>query len=464
MYSKFRRPNYRQVRFVIFGILKFFQFSHILIQVITIKLPYSIKDNRENFDSLLWSRRRQQSVIIRSTYNRLLDGKTNYDVEKSIRGKLDNVHLDSWELRSGVAEGISIFSSKMKPIVFGGKANLHKRATGKISSEEWKRIRTQRYVSVGERLQKGNRKFRLDIENGQIIFKPSRGVKFQLEIPRPRGNYLDQLVHIQHEAGNKQQPFSVKLDESFIHLTFEPKPRPVGNLKNTRVMSIDMNPNEIGYSILEFGSDDNMRVVDCGVISNDTLNGTDVSANKRTFEVYNISKWLIQQCIHFKCAKFVVEDLTVKNKNHNFGRNVNRLINNNWCRSRLIANIAKRCQVFGVELVKANPCYSSFIGNALHGVHYPDPICSAIEIGRRGFFKFVKSKFYPKLIAFENLPNQWKKEVDRSYESWLKLFNDIKKAEIKYHFSWKDSKERFKVFELGSHKSKVYFVRNCTNS
>jgi IS605 OrfB family transposase len=168
-------------------------------------------------------------------------------------------------------------------------------------------------------------------------------------------------------------------------------------------------------------------------------------------EVYQVSKWLIQKCI--------VEDLTVPNSDHNFGRNVNRLINDNWNRLRFISNISKRCQIFGIELVRVNTCYLSFIGNVIHGKDYPDPIAPTIEIGSRGYKKFVKGWFYPRLVTFNDLPNQWKKEVDSSYKSWLELFNRIKKVGLKYYFSWKDSKENLRVFELDCDRSLMQY--NC---
>jgi hypothetical protein len=137
------------------------------------------------------------------------------------------------------------------------------------------------------------------------------------------------------------------------------------------------------------------------------------------------------------------------------GKKVNRLINNNWLRTKLEQNLQKHCYINEIEFVKINPCYSSFIGNVLHGKQYPDPICSAIEIGRRGHFKFVKDKFYPKLVMHKNLPNRWKEEIDNSYKSWVELFNKIKKVGLRYRFSWKDTPERIQVFSLNNKKSLI---------
>lgn len=70
-------------------------------------------------------------------------------------------------------------------------------------------------------------------------------------------------------------------------------------------------------------------------------------------------------------------------------KEVNRQTKNIWYRGLIEQMITKLCTQFGVELVKVNPSYSSFIGNIMYD--YFDPINSAIEIGRRGLYKYIKN-------------------------------------------------------------------------
>ncbi len=84
--------------------------------------------------------------------------------------------------------------------------------------------------------------------------------------------------------------------------------------------------------------------------------------------------------------------------------------------------------------------------------------CAAIEIGRRGYKNFVKGWFYPKLVLYNNLPDQWKKMVSDRYESWVELFNDIKKMDLRYHFSWKECRDRFRVLRFRSTRSNVLHI------
>lgn len=147
--------------------------------------------------------------------------------------------------------------------------------------------------------------------------------------------------------------------------------------------------------------------------------------NKRKHEVLQISNFFAEKAKHYGCSKFVIEDLNISNKNHQKGKRYNKLINGQWCRTIFVQNLQKYCGIYNIEFIKLNPAYSSFFGNLIY--NYPDPICSAIELGRRGYKKFVKGWFYPELIAYENLPNQWKEEVDDSYKSWIELYNRIKK-------------------------------------
>jgi len=407
------------------------------IFVITIKLPYN---SSIEFQSFLKDLRKQQSCVIRYSFNRFKDGYSDTEIRHMIKDGLNNVDMvDAWLIDSSIMESKTIYSSKKdSTIVFGGKHNWKKYNGGKISKEEYKDNRLCSFVCFGSRLNGGNRKFKLDVLNNTIIFKYKCKNHFELSLPKLRDNYKKCLLDLQNRCERNEVPFSIKLNNRFVYISFEPTKIKEEKVIRKRVMSIDMNPNEIGYSIMDFDKNDNFKIIDSGIISSEELNKNKVEAsytkNKRKHEIIEISKFLVEKCVQFKCAKFCLEDLNISNNNHRRGKNFNRLINNRWNRLLFTSNLKKRLKINNVEIVNVNSSYTSFIGNVLHGKKFPDPICSSIEIGRRGFFKFVSDKFYPKLVTFDRLPDQWKKMVNNSYKSWIELFNDIKKNGIEIPF------------------------------
>ena len=68
------------------------------------------------------------------------------------------------------------------------------------------------------------------------------------------------------------------------------------------------------------------------------------------------------------------------------------MVNNIWNRSLLESVITRRCNETGIELIKSNPVYTSFIGNMRHP--YVDATNASIEIGRRGLHRYTKGAFY----------------------------------------------------------------------
>ena len=422
--------------------------------MITIKLPYKAT---EKFQILLKIIRQQQSCAIHSAYNRFKENKTLKEVNYYIKNLNGINKLNSWMLYSATNKASQY--PRNKTVIFGGKQNLIDYNKKKITKEEFKDKRLNNFISVGESNQNGNRLFKLDTDNNKMIFKFEHKNHFKLILPKIRKNYLEKLKYLQHQCELKLQPFTVELNDEFIFISFESQKQLIKNLIKNRIFSIDMNPNEIGWSILQFDNKDEFKIIDSGIIDNSKLNDdketTNYNTNKRRYECFQVSKFLVEKSKHYKCEKFVLEDLIVASKNHQKGRKFNRLVNNNWNRRRFVLNLNKWCDIFGIEMIKINPSYSSFVGNVVNGKEFPDPVCSAIELGRRGHKKFVKGWFYPKLVVFKDLPKQWKQEVNPNYESWRELFNNVKNLELKYHFSWKESKDKFQVFSLKSLKSKV---------
>jgi predicted transposase len=132
----------------------------------TIKLPYK---TNEDLTSIL----KQYSSVVRYSYNRFLDGKTEKDI-RELTKSLNNIDLlNSWLVQCGIKDGKAIQTRfKNEKVIFGGKFNLINRLKNKITKEEYQLKRLSPMNIQGEELKKGNRSFKLDIiENNQIIFK-----------------------------------------------------------------------------------------------------------------------------------------------------------------------------------------------------------------------------------------------------------------------------------------------------
>lgn len=107
----------------------------------------------------------------------------------------------------------------------------------------------------GEQLHKGNRLFNFDLKNNQLEFKLSRTDHRTLKYKVPHKKIKNNLSRLQELIYNKQISVTVSLTKSDIYLTFDESKITDCNfkdLKKNRILGIDMNPNYIGLSVLEF--------------------------------------------------------------------------------------------------------------------------------------------------------------------------------------------------------------------
>ena len=169
--------------------------------------------------------------------------------------------------------------------------------------------------------------------------------------------------------------------------------------------------------------------------------------NKRTHEVYEISKLLVNIAKYNKCELFGLEELKIKSSDKKKGSKYNKLINNQWNRNKLVNNILKRCRLNGIKGLEVKANYSSFVGNFLfRNLNLPDMILASIEIGRRTYeFNsqyITKDKKQKKNIVIP--------DVNDFYDNYIKSLEEFNiKGEIKnmvdvYEYL-KNSKSRFRV-------------------
>ena len=254
----------------------------------------------------------------------------------------------------------------------------------------------------GEQLHKGNRLFGFGFEENKITFKLSRTDHRTLKYKVPHKKIKNNLIRLQELIDNKQISITVSLTKSDIYLTFDESKINDCNfkdLKKNRVLGIDMNPNYIGLSVLEFDEKDNFKILDKRVfdLSRLTAKSGKSSADKKSkyltnklnHETIQIAHDICNLVDYWKCDKVVIEDLSIRSSDKGCGKCFNRLCNNVWKRNLFVNKLKNLSLLCNFSLVEVNPCYTSFIGNVIYGDETtPDMIAASIEIARREYKKF----------------------------------------------------------------------------
>lgn len=313
---------------------------------------------------------------------------------------------------------------------------------------KYKQQRKLAYYSIGNANQKqkySNRKFNFDLTNQQIIFKPKIGAKININFYSSK-NQQKTLDKLQTYIG--AIPISVRLDNDYVCISFdeqklnnyefkeknfkadlkkltksentkearkeifkkhirEQEERQLTNKLSNRYLAVDLNPQYIGFCIVDKMEDNSIKIihkecVDLSMLSNRLrLSSTDKKQlkqnNKRKFEICQVWKHIFGLATHFKVAYFVNEELNFKEKSINDNPNTaNYKTKNIWHRTLTTNLINKYCNSLGIKNIEVNPAYSSFIGNIQYD--YFDPINASLEIARRAVVKYDKgSSIFPVL-------------------------------------------------------------------
>ena len=405
------------------------------------------------YNDLIVEYQKQYSIILHSAFKyfqKELELKSvfsyitnNSDLIKRLK-YLNNVELmNSWFIQSAIKEAYQLFKSYQskldefnqkldrktellnkdkltylekkelrklnkinKPkVIFGGKTNFYDRCSLNISKDEFKLKRLNPLYSIGTaKPYKGNRFFRITESLDKVIFQPKCKEKYELTLIGVTKGYKKILNKLYIHQVNKDLPITYKLRNDYIYISFEEDKlyKDEFDFKKIkdRYCALDLNPNYIGYSIIDWVSSSDFKIIDSGVYSFKELNnlyfdlkGTNSSDkrklylnNKRNHEIIEVAKNLINKCCYYKVENFVVEDLNIKVCDRDKGKNYNRLCNNTWIRNKFLNNIQKRCKIFNINYLEVKPEYSSFAGNIIfRHLNLPDQVLSSIEISRRGF-------------------------------------------------------------------------------
>jgi len=447
----------------------------------TIKLPYSTsKDSKDNVLRYM----KNQNNVCRFMYNRLQDNKKLTQIElTNLSNSMNNIFIDTWFKQCAIYKAKQL--NDQDEIIFGGRKLFLERNSKKISREEFQIKKLLPLYVIGEAGRYGNRKFNFDfIENNKLVFKPDVKTKIDIQLPKLRKNYRKILYKLEELSNNKKLPITVSLDLDYVYITYDEYHLKIEDIKiKNRIMSLDLNPNYIGYSIIDWKSEDENTVIKTGCISIKELNDKQFDlkklkvstedkrmkflVNKRHFEIFEISKYITNLARHYKIESFGIEDLTIKSSDKEKGIRFNRLTNNLWNRNKLIQNLEKRLNIYGIRLYKIWPQYSSFIGNILNR-NYFDPIASSIEINRRTF-KFsnkLKPVVFPEFKKLSNVISKSLEEFGNGLiklgtcKHWVDLYKQVvKNSKLRYRVSL--DLKKTKVCRLFNRKSLLYeFISN----
>ena len=403
-------------------------------------------------------------------------------------------------------------SRQGKSITFGGLNTLRRISFLSNNAEEnaleiaelQKKYQEQRVLpiySVGEAPQKSNRKFDFDLENQTLFFKPDKKTQFKVEFHVSK-KQQKVLTLLQSRIG--ELPISIRLSEQWVWITYdeeklagyefkkneyqkeaqklgktdkegrkrlfqaylaEQKSRKLANKKENRYLAVDLNPEHIGFSIVEKGDNEFPKVLHKGVLDCSNLNtrmglsSTDeaqVAQNhKRRLELCELWKYLFRLAQHYKVAYFVGEDLEFKPENDNTkSSEANRKTKNLWHRERTQKLIQKYCNTLGIENVSVIAAYSSFVGNIQHEDF--DPISASLEIARRGIVKYTKgSSIFPTLHS-QDVDTMYQLGLDvprDSVRNWKQAFGHFAASGLRYRRDF--DKTKFLDNYLFSYKSGI---------
>ena len=397
--------------------------------------------------------------VVHFAYNRFHDD--NSAKEKDVRSQVNQLFkgkLNSWLLQCAIKDGKAIQErNNDKKVIFGGKL-LYKRYLRKlINKEEFNKQKQIPISSQGEMLYKGNRMFDFHFDNQSLVFKISKDKHIDIQLGNIHKGLQKELNKLNELCYDKKATVSIKLNNDYIWITYDEKllsnSMKFNCLKDNRVMGLDLNPNYIGLSVIEFNKEDNFNVLYKQVFELKGLTDKKVSKDKRHYEIIKICHTINCLINYWKCKKLSIEDLNIKSCDNGQGKNFNRLCNNVWDRNLVTNKLLMLSNIYGYELVKVNPAYSSFIGNLIYGNEMtPDMIAASIEIARRGYKKYEKNWFYP-VFNVDCLDEQWKQTLT-GVKDWKNAFLKIKNSKVKYRVLLNDVTQNA-VFSKFNIKSKV---------
>ena len=408
----------------------------------------------------------QYGNMLRCAYNHIKKNGFNKKKLKLYLSSLNNLDIinDAIVRDSCLLQAKWLYTNSNK-LIFGGKKSFFDRMNGLITKDEYKENR-KTYYAIGDASKFSNRRFRINKDLSSFTFQPNKNLHIELRIDGQYKKYKKILKRLYQAQQLKEIPITYHLDNDYIGLSFDEsvlKEEEYKSVEN-RIFGIDVNPNYIGYSVVDWENSSTFKVIESGTISIKEINDRDFAlkgkgfgnqskerkyiTNKRKHETFEISKRLVNLAKHYQCEYFSFEKLNIEWSDKGKGARFNKLVNNNWNRTEFLKNIKKRCNIIGIGVQENPPQYSSFIGNILYReLNRPDMELASIEIGRR-CYEFVhqyikKDRDIKKNIVTPSF-SDFKDRIDKSLEEFgiqgevtdlVELYNLLKKSKYRYRLS-----------------------------
>jgi IS605 OrfB family transposase len=416
------------------------------------------------------------------TFNEIIrqNGKLSTANSTIFQKTLNNIPKEAILRQAAFLDAKALFArTGNTKVIFGGKKLFEQRRKNLISHDDFVHTRIRPISMSGDsNRDAGNYIFKLRSYD-HIDFCPNKNTKVTLQLQNDRkGNkkLLEDLIF----ALEKKISVSYKLSQDFVYITFDLlKVKQVSkhNVIKDRIFAIDMNPNYLGWSVIDWTDSDHYEIVDSGYISFKPLNDIEYEfkkqklassnlkrihiTNKRKYEVIKAVQSLVTKSRHYGCELFVYEDLNIKSKDKGNGKNFNRLCNNVWLRGLLVNQIDKRCKLNGITPLTVLPQYSSFIGNLVYREEkLPDFVLASIEISRRGFEYF--GQYYRKSLPVQknvifNDSEIAHNQITRSLEELGYLVNFRNMKDLYWQLKKTKTQVRFRLEDVS--KTRVLFSR-----
>ena len=332
-----------------------------------------------------------------------------------------------------VQKKITYIENKKYVDVFGGKKLMNNWRSQKQKKDNYKGVRIsdeQFYNSrltplsvAGHAANTGNRMFRIqeDCETVKVNFIPGIQNSIFLKLIGLSKKQQDIIKRLYESAQNKEQPITFSIDNEYVYISYDEailykKEQKTEKIKN-RILAIDLNPNYLGWVVIDWLSSDKYKIIASGVYSikqiNDefyALNNNGIpsthpfrihNSNKRTHEIFEITNNLIHIANYYRVSLFAYEKLEFLKKDRQ-SRKLNALCNNLWNREKMVQNIVSKCNIHQIKTLAVDAKYSSMYGNIIYRKeNLPDMVLAAMEISRRGY------EFYNQYITKE-------KEVEKN--------------------------------------------------
>ena len=366
----------------------------------------------------------QFNSVVRFAHNRWIEEKSVTEIERSCKSMEGMDLMDASFIKMAVNQAKSL--KNKENLIFGSRKLFEKLKFKKSEDKDlWNKKRNPSIYLRGSSCDShGNRKAELDLLNNKIIFKPCKGVKYEIDLKKDRR--INDLRLLQDLCDDKKACFSLEIMRNDIVVIFDEavlaKASTRKPIKN-RILSFDMNPNYIGLVVMDDQKIRHKEIIDLTKLNKIT------NKNKKLHETCEINSRVMALARHHRVEFIAFEDLNIKTKDHKKGKKYNKLVNNSWNRSRLVQNLVKKCNINGIKYKEIPAFYSSFVGCLTQPEEY-DSIAAAMELSRRARQIVTNQPLtnFPE-VNLEAITTRWKEMLGSKIHnfSWKKLYVWFKK-------------------------------------